>query len=95
MSTKNESSSTEPNYSLALQLGYELSEKDFIEVYNYAKLVKQEYKKIPSSPTPVLVRSSRPSLSSTNLSRIVNDGSHFEDLWIKHLRECFDSANSG
>lgn len=92
-----DTNSSEPNYNLALQLGYELSEKDFIEVYNYAKLVQQEYQKIPCSPTQFPSRNSRPSFSSsTSLSRLArSSSSHCEDLWIKHLRECFNSSISG
>lgn len=91
-----------PNYKLACDLGYELTKNEYLDVYNYAKLVRNEYLKA-SEASPARA-SPHQSLNNPNLSSSYSNSylkskqdSNFypEDLWIKHLREYFDSEFRG
>ena len=87
-----------PNYNLARELGYELSKEDYSDMLNYAKLVQKEYSKVrETSPrlrkharTDNQTCSSKSSLTIGNRREI-----YFEDLWIKTLREYFESELNG
>lgn len=87
------------NYKLACELGYKLSKQDYDDMLSYAKLVQIEYSKIlETSPRPKKQArpSDRPSSSDIispnyNLKRHV----YSEDLWIKFLREYFESEING
>lgn len=109
MSHSNESpshaSESSLNYKLACDLGYELSKNEYFEMYNYAKIVRNEYLKAsetPSPPTKVKVSETRNQLSSSRISSSssfklnnCNTIIYSEDLWIKHLREYFDNEFKG
>lgn len=83
-----------PNFKLARELGYELSSNEYLEMYKYAELVQEEFKKAAeTSPRPKKQAKtlSRP-LPRTNSSSLF---SFYEDLWIKHLREYFENKLNG
>ena len=87
------------NYKVACELGYELSNRDYDEMINYAKLVQKEFSKVtetslrPKKQSTPLLESS---LSDTHLQKSDrNQFVYFEDLWIKRLRECFENEING
>lgn len=94
---KQECQSNSPDYKLACELGYELSKKDFTDLYEYSNLVLLDYSnhKLPPSLSkysgsfPISGSSSRSTFPSrSNLS-------YNEDLWIKYLRDYFESGSNG
>ena len=88
-----------PDYRLACDLGYELSKNEFDDMYKYAKLVQKECSntletstlssKIDNIPIQTLLSSPYSSTSSESLN--LNRKHFSEDLWIKCLRELFES----
>lgn len=87
---QDQNSVNSPNYKLACELGYELSNQDYIEVFNYAKLVQNEYLRVDTSPKPLKVALVSEPPSAYNHER----QKYSEDLWIKHLREYFESERN-
>ena len=87
------------NYKLARELGYELSKQDYADMLKYAKLVQNEYSKVlETSPRPKKQARplDRPSSSDINLLNCnIKRHVYPEDLWIKHLREYFESEKNG
>lgn len=81
-----------PNFALARELGYELSNNDYLEMYKYAGLVQEEFKKC-SETSPKLRNQTKP-LSRTLSKTSILSTCH-EDLWIKHLREYFECKSNG
>lgn len=91
------------NFNLACDLGYELSKKEYNDMYNYAKLVRNEYLKTSEAPSPPIKVSETRSKSSflrvsscSSLKLNDRNGIFYpEDLWIKNLREYFDCEFKG
>lgn len=84
------------NYSLACELGYELSKQDYDDMLNYAKLVQKEYSKaVETSPRPKKQTKTLGGLSDINLHKSSIKRHTYEDLWIKHLREYFENKMNG
>lgn len=81
-----------PNYKLACELGYELSNQDYIDVFNYAKLVQSEYLRADTSPKPLKTVKALSEVSESPLACNNDRQKYSEDLWIKHLREYFESG---
>lgn len=87
--TSSQTSIDSSNYHLARDMGYELSIDQFSELYKYAKMVHNEQFEDPVVP----IKSSNLILSSEKLKNSYRVYS--EDLWIKYLREYFDSEIRG
>jgi hypothetical protein len=87
------------NYTLACELGYELSRQEYYDMLNYAKLVQKEYSMAMETSqrrkrqTKTVDRPSLYSIDSRdpNLKRQI----YSEDLWIKLLRQYFESEMNG
>lgn len=88
-----------PNYNLACDLGYELSKRDYEDMLNYAKLVQKEHSlTAETSPrTKKQVKTFRRASSSESHIPIfyAKRKIYFEDLWIKQLREYYESEKRG